>query len=126
MDKKRSREDSDTHYSTKEKKVRLDPRISQTLYIQNLNDKISPETTRANLYLLCTSFGDVIDIIIKPKSKRMRGQAHVVFSNITEAQVALTRLQEQKFFGKSIKAAFAHKKSKLIKRIELHDQQEEV
>lgn len=104
--------------STSTKKTKIDPQLNQVLYLNNLNDQINPETVKINLYLLCAAYGDVIDIVLKPNSKKMRGQAHVIFSNLSEAQMAKEKLQDRKLFGKELRIQYARRKSKIIKRIE--------
>lgn len=104
------------------KRLKMDPDANQTLYLNNLNDKINPDLLRHSLYLLCSSYGDVIDIIIKPKSKRMRGQAHIIFSNVSEATSALYQLPKFTFFQKPMRVQYATKKSTIIKRIEMEDE----
>lgn len=94
---------------------------NQTVYINNLNDKINPSILKHNLYLLCSGYGDVIDIITKPKSKRMRGQAHVIFGSLSEAHSAVQNLDQFDFFNKPLRVQFATRKSTLIKRVELMD-----
>lgn len=99
----------------KEKKIKIDPAINQTIYIKNLNDKINPILLKTNLYMLCSSYGDIIDVIIKPKSRKMRGQAHIIFSNLIEAQVAHNSLQDFDFFDKKMVVQYAKRKSRKIK-----------
>ena len=65
---------------------------NQTLYISNLNDKISKELLRRELYVICSQFGNVLDVVAL-KTPKMRGQAHVVFQHITSASTALQKLQ---------------------------------
>jgi len=65
---------------------------NQTLYISNLNDKISKELLRRELYVICSQFGNVLDVVAL-KTPKMRGQAHIVFQHITSASTALQKLQ---------------------------------
>ena len=55
----------------------------QTLYINNLNDKLSKEQLKQSLYLLFSQFGTILDIVAL-KTERMRGQAWGVLSLCAE------------------------------------------
>eukprot|EP00960_Hanusia_phi_P060438 764506-Hanusia_phi.AAC.1 len=55
---------------------------NQTLYINNLNDKVSKQVLRSELYVLCSQFGSVLDVVAL-KTDKMRGQAFVVFQQLT-------------------------------------------
>ncbi|CAH6722007.1 U2 small nuclear ribonucleoprotein B'' [[Candida] jaroonii] len=99
------------------KKLKLE--TNHTIYINNLNDKINTNTLKHNLYLLCLAYGDVIDIIIKPKSKKMRGQAHVIFSSSDEAAMALKKLKDMVFFSKPMKVDYSRKVSHIIRQSEI-------
>lgn len=92
--------------------------ISQTLYIQNLNDKINHNVLKHNLYLMFSTYGDIIEVVINSKNKKMRGQAHVILNNSLSAKLALKNLQSLIFFEKPLKISYSLKKSKIISRIE--------
>lgn len=93
------------------KKPRLE--VQQTLYVLNLNDKINRALLKHNLYLLFSTYGDVLDINLK-----MRGQAHIVMESKETAVRALKILLEQPFFGKSLRIDFSRSKSKCIELAE--------
>ncbi|CCE79856.1 Piso0_002948 [Millerozyma farinosa CBS 7064] len=86
----------------------------ETLYAKNLNDKVNPDTMKHNLYLLFSTYGDVIDIVFKPKNKRLRGQAHIIFSSASHAARALDELQHVSFFEKQLQMSYAKKRSKVF------------
>lgn len=85
-----------------------------TLYIQNLNDQVHHSTIKHSLYVLYSTYGDVIDVIVKPHDKKMRGQAHVILHSTASARVALRDSQAVDFFGKPLRVSFAHKKSRIL------------
>lgn len=93
------------------KKPRLE--VQQTLYIQNLNDKINRALLKHNLYLLFSSYGDVLDINVK-----MRGQAHVIMESKEAAVRSLKLLLDQSFFGKPLRIDFSRTKSQCIELAE--------
>jgi len=59
---------------------------------------------KINLFFLFSQFGEILDIVTK-KSDKMRGQAFVVFKDITSATTALKELQAYNLFEKNIVSA---------------------
>ncbi|SGZ58226.1 CIC11C00000004742 [Sungouiella intermedia] len=104
---KRRANDADTP----SKKPRLE--VQQTLYVHNLNDKISRSLLKHNLYLLFSTYGDVLDINMK-----LRGQAHVIMESKEAAARALKSLLDHPFFGKPLHIDFSKSKSKCIELAE--------
>lgn len=98
---------------------------SHTLYIQNLNDQINAKTLKHHLYLNFSTYGDVIDIVIKAHSKKMRGQAHVIFANKAQSANAMKALQNEEFFDKSLRLSYAINKSRIIDAAEKEDESKE-
>lgn len=90
---------------------------SHTLYVNNLNDKILPVVLKHSLYVYFSTYGDIIDIVLKAKGK-MRGQAHIVFANINHASNAMRELQGKQFFLKDLHIEYALKKSKIVSDME--------
>lgn len=95
----------------KRKKTALSP--SQTLYVNNLNDQILRQVLKHNLYLLFSTYGDVLEIVIRPK---MRGQAHVILESVSSALAARASLDKRRFFSKEMGVSYAKSKSHLIAR----------
>ena len=71
---------------------------NQSLYIQNLPDKIQKEDIRRALYMLFSSYGPILDVVTM-KGTRMRGQAHVLFRDVHAATQAMRACQGFDFFG---------------------------
>ncbi|KZO91389.1 hypothetical protein CALVIDRAFT_458731, partial [Calocera viscosa TUFC12733] len=69
------------------------------LYINNLNDKVNKEELRAQLYGLFTPYGKVIDVVAR-KGAKMKGQAFVVFGDLTGATTALRAMDGEFFYDK--------------------------
>lgn len=82
----------------------------QTLYIQGLPDKVSAYEVRRALYLHCTQYGPVRDVLYH-KSRSMYGQAFVVFTDVATATTARRALHERHFYNRIIKVFYAHKQS---------------
>lgn len=86
---------------------------NQTIYLNNLNDKLSKQILRSELYVLCSQFGAVLDVVAL-KTPKMRGQAFVVFQHLTSASVALQKLQGFEFYGKPLRIAYGKSKSDAV------------
>jgi len=97
---------------------------NETLYINHLNEKIKIDLLRENLYYLFSQFGDVLEINIR-KSKKMRGQAFVVYKDINEATRAKVSLNNFLFLGSRISVDYAKTKSDIIVKIKGHYNSEE-
>lgn len=74
---------------------------NQTLYIQNLNDKIRKEDLRISLYTLFSTYGCVLDVNAL-KSMKNRGQAHIAFRDVISATQAMRALQGVNIYGKEM------------------------
>lgn len=81
------------------KKEEIKP--NHTIYIQNINEKIKLPELKKQLYALFTKFGPVIDIEAK-NNKKLRGQAFVVFKDLTAAALAMKQMDGYDFLGKPI------------------------
>ena len=68
--------------------------ISETLYIQNLNEKIKVDVLKTSLRGLFKTYGEVLDVVAHD-NLRMRGQAFVSFA---DAEVAKKALKEVRGF----------------------------
>jgi len=90
---------------------------NETLYINNLNEKIKKEEMRRALYSVFCQFGTVLDVLVK-KTLKMRGQAFVVFRDIGSATTALRQMQNFPFFDKQMKIQYAKVKSDLIAKLQ--------
>jgi RNA recognition motif-containing protein len=72
-----------------------------TLYINNLNDKINKQELRSQLFALFTTYGKIIDIVAS-KSQQMRGQAFLVFTDLTGATSAMRACEGMVFYDKPL------------------------
>merc|ERR1719432_334734 len=86
---------------------------NQTLYVNNLNDKINTETLKKSLREVFAAFGGIIDIIAM-KSLKRRGQAWIIFKETSAATNALRSLQGFPFYNKPMRINFARTKSDAI------------
>eukprot|EP00928_Gymnodinium_smaydae_P031127 TRINITY_DN22957_c0_g1_i1.p2 TRINITY_DN22957_c0_g1~~TRINITY_DN22957_c0_g1_i1.p2 ORF type:complete len:245 (+),score=87.90 TRINITY_DN22957_c0_g1_i1:126-860(+) len=86
---------------------------NQTLYVSQLNEKIKVPELKCCLFELFSTYGDVIDIVASSANKK-RGQAFVVFSDISCATNALRALQGFQFLDKAMRIAYSKTKSDII------------
>lgn len=86
---------------------------NQTLYVQQLNEKIKVPELKCCLFELFSTYGEVIDVVAGG-GDRHRGFAHVVFRDITCATNALRALQNFVFLDKPLKISYARSKSDVI------------
>lgn len=100
----------------------------QTLYVNNLNDKLPKEQLKEQLYLLFSRFGTILDVVAL-KTERMRGQAWISYVKTQSATDALNSLQGFEFFGKPLvgilkkgislqRITYAKTKSNAVERFE--------
>merc|ERR1719410_1801091 len=86
---------------------------NQTLYVNNLNDKINVETLKKSLREVFAAFGGIIDIIAM-KSLKRRGQAWIIFKEPSSATNALKSLQGFPFYNKPMRIAYSKTKSDVV------------
>ncbi|GMM55760.1 U2 snRNP complex subunit [Maudiozyma humilis] len=85
---------------------------SASLYIRNLSTRAGAQRTRANLYLLFATYGEVLSVAIN--FRRQRGQAFVTMRSDDEANLARIALQGQPFMGSELDVQFAHEPTKSL------------
>lgn len=85
----------------------------QTLWIKNLNDKISTEEMRRELYYLFSSVSPIVKIEYH-KGIKTRGQAWISFVTNDGAKLAKQTLQGFNLLGKPIQIQYANQPSKAI------------
>uniref|UniRef100_A0A0D6R2Y2 RRM domain-containing protein n=1 Tax=Araucaria cunninghamii TaxID=56994 RepID=A0A0D6R2Y2_ARACU len=88
---------------------------NQTIYINNLNEKVKKEELKKSLYALFSQFGRIVDIVAL-KTPKLRGQAWVVFDEVTAASNALRQLQGFPFYDKPLRIHYGKTKSDAIAR----------
>lgn len=86
---------------------------NNTLYCQNLNERIPLRLLKEYLQKEMSKYGTVL-VVMARKSLSMRGQAFVVFEELKSAIAALESLQSTKLFSKRMIIKFANYKSHII------------
>ena len=91
----------------------MDIRPCHTLYLNNLNDKIKKDELKRSLFELFSQFGRILDIVAM-KTPTTRGQAFIVFREISSANVAMRALNNFTFYDKPLRVQYAKKESEAI------------
>lgn len=89
---------------------------NHVLYVNNLNEKIKINELKIDLYHLFSEFGDVVEINAR-KSRKMKGQAFIVYKDVSSATNAKASLNNSFFMGKQMKINFAKTPSETILRL---------
>jgi RNA recognition motif-containing protein len=74
---------------------------NNTLYINNLNDKVNKDELRTQLYALFATYGKLIDIVAS-KGPTKRGQAFLVFADLAGATAAMRACEGMLFYDKPL------------------------
>lgn len=90
---------------------------NQTIYINNLNEKVKKDELKKSLYAVFSQFGKILDIVAL-KTLKLRGQAWVVFDDITSATNALRQMQGFPFYDKPMRISYAKAKSDAVAKAE--------
>ena len=83
----------------------VEEEASETLYIQNLNEKIKIPVLKASLRGLFKSYGEVLDVVAH-SNLRMRGQAFVSFESPEAAGKALKEVKGFPLYSKPMVRGF--------------------
>ncbi|KAL1827263.1 hypothetical protein DCAR_0206413 [Daucus carota subsp. sativus] len=86
---------------------------NQTIYIKNLNEKLNKDELKRSLYALFSQYGRILDIVAL-KTTKLRGQAWLVFSEVTAASNAVRQMQNFPFYDKPMRIQYAKAKSDCV------------
>ncbi|KAF4528682.1 hypothetical protein B566_EDAN016576 [Ephemera danica] len=96
--------------------IMMDIRPNNTIYINNLNEKIKKEELKKSLYAIFSQFGQIMDIVAL-KTLKMRGQAFVIFKEIGSATNALRSMQGFPFYDKPMRIQYSKTDSDVIAKM---------
>jgi len=82
----------------------------QTVYASNLNEKVNKQELRRSLYTHFSQYGRILDVVAL-KTRKMRGQAFIVFTDLASASQAIRRQQGNDFYGRPIRLTYSKSKS---------------
>ena len=89
----------------------------ETLYLNNLNEKVPKEELKRMIYAAFTQFGPILDVVAV-KTFKMRGQAFVVFRDIEASAQALRQMQGFPFYDKPMQLSYAKAKSDATSKLD--------
>ncbi|TRM70494.1 hypothetical protein BD626DRAFT_477640 [Schizophyllum amplum] len=90
----------------------------ETLYIQNLNEKIKVDVMKQTLRALFKTYGEVLDVVAH-RNLRMRGQAFVSFADVDAARRAAREVRGFPLYTKPMQISFARTRSDaVVKRVD--------
>merc|ERR1719498_259096 len=95
----------------------MDIAPNQTLYVNNLNDKVPKQELRRSLFHLFSQFGSLLDVVAL-KTLPMRGQAWVVFEETVNATNAMQQLKGFPFYNKPMRIAYAKTMSDAVAKLQ--------
>ncbi|EPQ27241.1 uncharacterized protein PFL1_05164 [Pseudozyma flocculosa PF-1] len=82
-----------------------------TLFVKNINTKVKKPELRRQLTSLFSTYGKLLDIVAT-RADGMRGQAFVVFKDLTASTAAMRGLSGFEFYDKPLSIEYARTKSK--------------
>uniref|UniRef100_A0A8C5VDR4 U1 small nuclear ribonucleoprotein A n=1 Tax=Microcebus murinus TaxID=30608 RepID=A0A8C5VDR4_MICMU len=91
-------------------------RPNHSIYINNLNEKIKKDELKKSLYAIFSQFGQILDILVS-RSLKMRGQAFVIFKEVSSATNALRSMQGFPFYDKPMRIQYAKTDSDIIAKM---------
>ncbi|XP_022903637.1 U1 small nuclear ribonucleoprotein A [Onthophagus taurus] len=94
----------------------MDIRPNNTIYINNLNEKIKKEELKKSLFAIFSQFGQILDIVAF-KTLKMRGQAFVIFKEIQSSTNALRSMQGFPFYDKPMRIQYSKTDSDIIAKM---------
>ncbi|CAO2824385.1 unnamed protein product [Amaranthus hypochondriacus] len=86
---------------------------NQTIYINNLNEKIKLDELKKSLNAVFSQFGKILEVLAF-KTLKHKGQAWVVFEEVSSATNALRQMQGFPFYDKPMRIQYAKTKSDVI------------
>jgi len=90
---------------------------NHTLYVNNLNEKVKLDELKKSLYHVFSQYGAILEIHAS-KTLKLKGQAWIVFDDLSSATKALKAMANFTFYGKPMKVLFAKAKSDAVAKID--------
>ncbi|XP_010523955.1 PREDICTED: U1 small nuclear ribonucleoprotein A-like [Tarenaya hassleriana] len=86
---------------------------NQTIYINNLNEKVKLDELKKSLNAVFSQFGKILEVLAF-KTLKHKGQAWVVFDKVESASNAIAKMNGFPFYDKPMRIQFAKTKSDII------------
>lgn len=96
-----------------EKSTSGDISPNNTIYINNLNEKTKLDELKKSLHAVFSQYGKILEVLAF-KTMKHKGQAWVVFEDVSSATNALRQLQGFPFYDKPMRIQYAKTKSDVI------------
>jgi len=90
---------------------------NHTLYVNNLNEKVKLDELKKSLYHVFSQYGAILEIHAS-KTLKLKGQAWIVFDELSSATKALKAMANFTFYGKPMKVSFAKAKSDAVAKLD--------
>ena len=96
---------------------------NETIYVSNLNDRLSVSDLKTLIYEFFSSFGQVVSVqVLRGKvnssGRPIRGTAFVTFRSMAQASIALRNSKGFVLCGKEIRSQYAKTRSDEIAKLE--------
>ncbi|ESQ39405.1 hypothetical protein EUTSA_v10001603mg [Eutrema salsugineum] len=86
---------------------------NQTIYINNLNEKVKLDELKKSLNAVFSQFGKILEVLAF-KTLKHKGQAWVVFESAESASTAIAKMNGFPFYDKPMRIQFAKTKSDVV------------
>ncbi|XP_022859400.1 U1 small nuclear ribonucleoprotein A [Olea europaea var. sylvestris] len=86
---------------------------NMTIYINNLHEKIKLDELKKSLHAVFSQFGKILEVLAF-KTLKHKGQAWVIFEEVSSATNALRQMQGFPFYDKPMRIQYAKTKSDII------------
>merc|ERR1711976_299962 len=94
----------------------IDTQPNHTIYVNNLSEKLSKEDTKKVLYAAFSQFGRILEIVAL-RTNKLRGQAWIIFENLSSSTNAMKTMHGFLLCGKPLRVQYARMKSDIIKNM---------
>jgi len=96
-----------------QKQPQADIPPNNTVYVNNLNERVKKEDLKKSLYHVFSQFGNILEVVAL-KTYKLRGQAWIIFEDLSGSTKAVKDMQNFNFYGKPMRVSFARSKSDVI------------
>lgn len=90
---------------------------NNTLYVNNLNEKVKRAELLKGLYAAFSQFGAILEVVAH-KNYKSRGQAFICFQDISSATNAMRSMQSFPFYDKQMRIQYAKTKSDVLAKLD--------
>ena len=88
---------------------------NNTIYVNNLNEKIKKEELKKSLFAIFSQFGRILEIMVSKRLK-LKGQAFVIFESVKSSTEAINSMQSFPFYDKPMRIQYSKCDSDIISK----------